>query len=64
MQYWYCLTHDAVEAEGESCPTGKQLGPYPTREAAANALAKVEERNDEWDDDPAWNDDWGDESSA
>lgn len=56
MSYWYCLTHKRVEAHGETCPTGNQLGPYDTREDAAAALSKVEERNDEWDEDPAWND--------
>lgn len=56
MSYWYCLTHDRVEPQGQTCPTGRQLGPYETREAAARALAKVEERNEEWDEDPAWND--------
>jgi hypothetical protein len=27
-----------------------QLGPYPTREEAARALEKVQERNKQWDD--------------
>jgi hypothetical protein len=34
-----------------------RLGPYPTREEAARALKKVEQRNVEWDNDPAWSDD-------
>lgn len=56
MSYWYCLTHKQVESQGETCPTGKQLGPYDTPADAESALSRVEERNDEWDDDPAWND--------
>lgn len=56
MAYWYCLTHERVEQEGDTCPTSAQLGPYDTRAEAAWALDKVNERNDEWDDDPTWND--------
>jgi L-alanine-DL-glutamate epimerase-like enolase superfamily enzyme len=32
------------------------LGPYATREEAEQALEKVEKRNIEWDEDPAWED--------
>jgi len=39
------------------------MGPYPTREAAANALGHARQRNSEWDEaDRAWKDDddeWG-----
>lgn len=64
MQYWYCLDHNRVEEDDESCADARRLGPYPTHEEAENALARVEERNDEWDNDPDWNDpddDWGDD---
>lgn len=56
MEWWYCLQHSRVEAADESCADSQRLGPYPTPEAAANALAIAEARNDEWDNDPAWND--------
>ena len=57
MAYWFCLTHHAVEGE-DGCDYKDRLGPYATTEAeAARALEKVEERNEEWDNDPAWNDD-------
>ncbi len=56
QEYWFCLTHHAVEGE-EGCRNQDRLGPYPTREQAARALDIVAERNEEWEKDPAWNDD-------
>ncbi|MGH3471524.1 MAG: hypothetical protein ACRDPG_05715 [Nocardioidaceae bacterium] len=55
-RYYYCLDHHAVEEE-TGCSAAHRLGPYPTRDAAAHALEKVKERNEEWDNDPRWNDD-------
>jgi hypothetical protein len=55
-KYWYCVKHHAVEG-AEGCPAIDRLGPYPSRAEAENALAKAEQRNQEWDNDPAWNDD-------
>jgi hypothetical protein len=55
-EYWYCLKHHQVESE-EGCRNADRLGPYPTPEAAARALEKVQERNEEWEHDPTWNDD-------
>lgn len=55
-KYWFCLTHNRVEGE-DGCKHADRLGPYPTEADASRALEKVEERNEEWDDDPAWNDD-------
>lgn len=43
MQYWWCLTHGAVE-EGDGCPNKERLGPYETRERAAAALQRTSER--------------------
>jgi hypothetical protein len=54
--YWYCAKHHAVEGE-EGCPAIDRLGPYSSREEAEGALAKAEERNQAWENDPAWNDD-------
>lgn len=55
-EFWFCLTHHEVEGE-QGCRNQDRLGPYPTAEDAARALDKVAERNDDWDNDPAWNDD-------
>lgn len=55
-EFWFCLKHHAVEPR-EGCRNADRLGPYPTREEAARALDKVQERNESWDNDPDWNDD-------
>jgi len=55
-QYYYCLEHQTVEGE-EGCRAADRLGPYGTRAEAEQALEKVAERNEEWDNDPRWNDD-------
>jgi hypothetical protein len=54
-EFWYCLKHHQVEGH-DGCKNADRLGPYPTADAAAHALDKVAERNDEWDNDPVWND--------
>jgi hypothetical protein len=54
-EFWYCLKHHEVEGR-QGCRNADRLGPYATREEAAHALDKVAERNDEWENDPAWND--------
>jgi hypothetical protein len=53
--FWYCLKHHAVEQE-TGCSYADRLGPYATEAEAARALEKVKERNEEWDNDPNWND--------
>ena len=55
-EWFYCLEHKTVERRGE-CRVDQRLGPFDSREAARRALEKVEQRNDDWDDDPAWKDD-------
>ena len=55
MSYWYCLKHHAVEG-ADGCKAKDRLGPYDSEAEAARALDKVEERNEEWDHDPKWND--------
>jgi hypothetical protein len=55
-EFWYCLKHHAVEKSGSGCKVSDRLGPYDTEAEAARALEKVKERNDEWDNDPKWND--------
>jgi hypothetical protein len=54
--YWFCVKHHTVETLPDLCPPIDRLGPYPTREEAARALERAEERNEEWDNDPRWND--------
>jgi hypothetical protein len=54
--YWFCVKHHAVEGT-KGCPNKDRLGPYDSREDAEHALEKAEQRNQEWDNDPAWNDD-------
>ena len=55
-EFWYCVRHHRVEGP-EGCPNKDRLGPYPTQAEAADALAKVQERNEAWDQDPRFNDD-------
>lgn len=54
QEYWFCLTHKAVEQRGEFCSTNDRLGPYPSHAEASRALEKVKERNDKWDSEE-WN---------
>ena len=55
-EYWFCLTHHTVEGR-DGCKNADRLGPYPSEAEAARALEKTQERNEEWDNDPKWNDD-------
>lgn len=55
-RWYYCIEHGTVEPFG-GCPAKDRLGPYVTKQEAARALQIVKERNEEWDTDPAWNDD-------
>jgi hypothetical protein len=55
-EYWFCLKHHTVEGV-DGCRNADRLGPYATHAEAARALESVEERNEEWDNDPVWNDD-------
>lgn len=58
--WYYCLEHKAVEPY-EGCRAATRLGPYPTKEAAEEALERVAARNVEWEEDPRFNDDDDDE---
>lgn len=55
-EYWFCLTHRTVEG-ADGCRNADRLGPYASADEASRALEKVEERNEQWDNDPEWNDD-------
>jgi hypothetical protein len=55
-EYWFCLTHHTVEGR-DGCKNADRLGPYASADEASRALDKVQERNEQWDNDPDWNDD-------
>ncbi len=55
-EWYFCLRHHEVEPRA-GCKAADRLGPYATRAEAQNALEKVAERNEDWDNDPRWNDD-------
>jgi len=54
-EWYYCLLHHAVEPY-EGCRSEDRLGPYPTKEDAAQALEHAQRRNEEWETDPRFND--------
>lgn len=55
--FWYCLEHNRAEAWDED-DRPDRIGPFPTREAAANALQTIAERERRYDaEDAAWNGD-------
>lgn len=56
-EWYYCLDHGAVEPY-EGCRSATRLGPYPTPSDAAQALSRVAQRNEEWENDPRFNDDF------
>ncbi len=47
--WWFCTKHMRVEPASTPCAGKDLLGPYRTREEAAQALEKVKERNEAWD---------------
>lgn len=55
--FWYCVKHHRVETSENLCPSIDRLGPYESQAEAEQALQKAEERNEDWDNDPNWNDD-------
>lgn len=54
-EWYYCLDHRTVEPP-DGCQAAVRIGPFATREEAARALEIVEQRNRDWDNDPAWSD--------
>jgi hypothetical protein len=48
VRWYFCLKHSRVE-QGPGCPGRHRLGPYPTEDAAANALERARERTEEWE---------------
>lgn len=57
-QWWFDLKTKTVVSEPKNALKAvDRLGPYASREEAEHALQRVEERNEQWDHDPRWNDD-------
>jgi hypothetical protein len=54
-KYFYCVKHHAVEGP-DGCGPIDRLGPYDTEEEASHALEKAQQRNEDWDNDPKWDD--------
>jgi hypothetical protein len=55
--WWFDLKTKTAVQDPKAGKASERLGPYPTREEAERALEKVQERNEEYDNDPRWNDD-------
>src|SRR4029450_7614290 len=55
--WWFDLKTHTVVPDNNDTKITDRLGPYKTREEAERALERVEERNEEYDNDPRWNDD-------
>lgn len=49
QQWYWCLEHQEVEPADRGCPPDRRMGPYGSREEAANWKDKVEARNEEWE---------------
>jgi hypothetical protein len=47
-EWYYCFKHKKVETRDE-CTEMDRMGPYPTREDAANWRERVAARNEAWD---------------
>ena len=53
--YYWCLRHSRVETDNDLCPAVRTMGPYETAAEAEQALARVAERNEQWDaEDARW----------
>lgn len=49
MRYWYNVDTGKVEEDSETARKDDLLGPYATREEAANALQQARENTARWD---------------
>jgi hypothetical protein len=54
--WWFDLKSKSAVQDTKAGKAADRLGPYPSREAAEQALSKVEERNAAYDADPDWKD--------
>ncbi len=58
LDEWYYNTRTGEVEQGKQSGSLHRMGPYPTREAAAEAYERAADRNEAWDEeDRAWNDD-------
>lgn len=53
---WYYNLKTRQVEHGDGARAEDRLGPYPTKEAAQNAMQTVQQRNEAWDNDPKWSD--------
>jgi hypothetical protein len=56
-QWWYDLKTKSAVQDTKAGKIADRLGPYASREEAEQALDKVAERNEAFDNDPRWKDD-------
>jgi hypothetical protein len=56
-EWWYDLKTKSAVQDQRAGKVTDRLGPYASREEAERALDKVAERNEDFDNDPRWNDD-------
>jgi hypothetical protein len=55
LSFYWCLTHNRVEAADDRDDLENSLGPYPTEAAATNWKATLESRNEAWqEEDDRW----------
>jgi hypothetical protein len=51
--YYWCVRHERVESGDDVCRAGNRLGPFSTASEAEQALQRVRERNEAWDEEDA-----------
>ncbi len=56
-EWWYDLKTKSAVQDSRAGKAADRLGPYASREEAEQALDKVAQRNETFDNDPRWNDD-------
>ena len=56
-EWWYDLKTRSAVQDTKAGKIADRLGPYASREEAEQALDKVAERNEAFDEDPRWKDD-------
>lgn len=55
QEFFWCVRHSRVESGESMCPGRYRLGPYQTAGEAEQALARVRQRNEEWEaEDARW----------
>ena len=56
-EWWFDLKTRSAVQDTKAGKIADRLGPYASREEAEQALDKVAERNEAFDNDPRWKDD-------